>query len=204
MTAGTGWQWRLKRVHDLVVGTLALLILSPVLLLVALAIKLGSPGPAFYPDTRIGRGERPFRMIKFRTMVQDADRGPLGYKMVRNDPRITAIGRLLRRFSLDELPQLINVLRGDMSLVGPRPMLPVHLPHLDAAQRRRFTVRPGLTGLAQVSGRNDISWAERIALDLEYIDRFWIGLDVRIVLRTVAVVLRGSALYSDLQQRDTL
>jgi lipopolysaccharide/colanic/teichoic acid biosynthesis glycosyltransferase len=203
MSTGTA-AWRLKRVHDVVVSSLTLLVLSPLLVLVMLLIRLGSKGSPFYLDTRIGRGERPFRMIKFRTMVQDADKGPLGHKMVQNDPRITGIGRLLRRFSIDELPQVVNVLRGDMSLVGPRPMLPVHLAHLNDAQRRRFTIRPGLTGWAQVNGRNDISWDERIALDLEYIDRFSLGFDIRIVLRTVLVVLKGSSMYSDLQQRDTL
>ena len=175
--------------------------LSPVLLGVALAIRRTSPGPVFIRQLRCGLHGRPFTMFKFRSMVENAEElkpslesanelGSWAFKMA-NDPRITRVGRFLRRFSLDELPQLFNVLRGDMSLVGPRPALPDEVAHLALWERRRLSMKPGMTGLWQVSGRHRIPNKEWASFDLAYIDQWSLGLDLRILLRTLWVVLRG-------------
>lgn len=182
-----------KRSIDLTGALVGLLLLSPVLLAVALAVKLSSPGPVFYVQERVGRGGRPFRLVKFRTMAVGADRH--GTRIHEADPLITPVGHWLRRFSLDELPQLCNILAGDMSLVGPRPALPRLVERLSPVERRRLAVRPGLTGWAQVQGRNALPWAERIVLDIWYVDHWSLWLDLQILLRTVAVVLRGAGLY---------
>ncbi len=159
-------------------------------------VKATSPGEAVFRQRRAGRGARPFTIYKFRTMVRDAPVSPLGTYCYRDDPRITAVGKALRATSLDELPQLVNVLKGDMSFVGPRPDLPHHVARYTPAQRRRLEMRPGITGWAQVNGRNSIPWAERIALDVEYVDGWSLRRDLEVVLRTIAVVLsgRGAAL----------
>ena len=198
-----------KRVFDLC-GAAALLILaSPLLLLIALAIKLDSRGPVFFTQERVGRGGRPFRIIKFRTMFTDAEerlaaclRDPanlrkwLTYRKLDNDPRVTRVGRLLRRFSLDELPQLLNVLKGEMSLVGPRPALAEEIEAYYGEKAHFYTaVRPGLTGLWQVSGRNRLSFAERVKLDLWYVENWSPWLDLVILLRTVPAVLRCEGSY---------
>jgi exopolysaccharide biosynthesis polyprenyl glycosylphosphotransferase len=193
----------LKRLVDLVGATVGLVLLAPVLALGAVAVKLSSPGPVLYTQDRYGLYRRRFRLYKLRTMVDGADAlqeslealneasGPV-FK-IKADPRITRVGRVLRRTSIDEIPQLVNVLRGDMSLVGPRP-----LPSRDVARFtegalvRRFSVRPGLTGLWQISGRSELSFDRWIALDLQYIDRWSLGLDVRIILKTIPAVLRGT------------
>jgi exopolysaccharide biosynthesis polyprenyl glycosylphosphotransferase len=198
-----GWPVAAKRAADVALAGAALVLLAPLFALAALAVRLSSPGPVIYGQERYGLNRRRFRMLKFRTMVADADRlqaaleglneahGPV-FK-IRNDPRITAVGRWLRRTSIDELPQLVNVLRGDMSLVGPRP-----LPLRDvgrftrSADLRRFSVRPGITGLWQVSGRSSLSFDDWIALDLHYIDRWSLALDIRILLRTIPAVVRGT------------
>jgi len=163
---------------------------------VALAVRLGSPGEVLFRQRRIGKDGVPFTIWKFRTMFQEAPRSPLGSYCYADDPRITAVGRFLRRTSLDELPQLWNVLRGDMSFVGPRPDLPHHVERYSAAQRARLRVRPGITGWAQVNGRNTLSWEERIVLDLEYLDGWALSRDLRVLLRTAGVVLsrRGVSL----------
>ncbi len=170
--------------------------MSPILLLAAIAVRVSSPGEIVFRQRRIGRGGVPFTILKFRSMVQDAPRSPLGSYCYADDPRITPVGRWLRRTSLDELPQLVNVLRGEMSFVGPRPDLPHHVERYSAAQRARLRVRPGITGWAQVNGRNGLSWEERIALDLEYLDGWWLGRDLWIAWRTVGAVLgrRGVSL----------
>jgi lipopolysaccharide/colanic/teichoic acid biosynthesis glycosyltransferase len=170
--------------------------LSPILLAVAAVVRLSSPGEVLFRQRRIGKGGRPFTILKFRTMVQDAPRSPLGTYCYSDDPRVTAAGHVLRRTSLDELPQLWNVLRGDMSFVGPRPDLPHHVERYTPEQRRRLSVRPGITGWAQVNGRNVLPWSERIALDLEYLDGWTLGRDLRILWRTFRVVLsrRGASL----------
>jgi lipopolysaccharide/colanic/teichoic acid biosynthesis glycosyltransferase len=184
-----------KRAADVAFSAALLVVLSPVLVLVGAAVKATSPGEAVFRQRRMGRGGRPFTIYKFRTMVKDAPRSPLGTYCYADDPRVTPLGRLLRATSLDELPQLVNVLKGDMSFVGPRPDLPHHVERYTAAQRRRLEMRPGITGWAQVNGRNGIPWGERIALDVEYVDRWSLRLDAAIVARTVAVVAtrRGSA-----------
>jgi exopolysaccharide biosynthesis polyprenyl glycosylphosphotransferase len=191
-----------KRVIDVVVAAVGLVVLSPILLAAALVVKLSSPGPVFFVQSRYGFNRRRFKMLKFRTMVNGAEHlqaelehlnentGPT-FK-IRDDPRMTTVGRWLRRASIDELPQLLNVCRGDMSLVGPRP-LPERDVHRfsDAALMRRFSVRPGITCLWQIRGRSDVDFDQWITLDLEYIDRWSLGLDLSILLRTVPVVLRG-------------
>ncbi|MCB5170100.1 sugar transferase [Streptomyces bambusae] len=200
-----GIQPVLKSVLDRAGAGLGLLVLAPVFLGIVAAIRLGSPGPAFYRQRRIGRDGEPFTMWKFRTMVVDADRlkselaaanendGHM-FKM-RRDPRITRAGRLLRRTSLDELPQLINVLTGDMSLVGPRPPLPEEVAQYDEVELRRLTVRPGMTGLWQISGRSDLSWDETIQLDLQYVDNWSFTSDVDVVARTFRAVVDGRGAY---------
>jgi exopolysaccharide biosynthesis polyprenyl glycosylphosphotransferase len=194
-----------KNTFDRAGSAVALLVLSPLLLLVAMAIKLTSPGPVFYRQRRVGRDGSEFQMMKFRTMVVDADQhveelrseneaeGPL-FK-IHNDPRVTPVGKQLRRFSIDELPQLVHVLRGTMSFVGPRPPLPSEVASYDDTVRRRLMVKPGLTGLWQVSGRSDLSWEDSIRLDLFYIDHWSIAMDLTIMLKTVSAVLRARGAY---------
>jgi len=194
-------QRALKRLFDVVASGLALVVLSPLLLAVAAIIKLTSKGPVFFKQTRSGLHGRPFQMLKFRSMVVDAEKirealaaknemnGPV-FKM-KNDPRITTIGRFIRKYSIDELPQLINVLNGDMSIVGPRPPLPSEVAKYESWQRRRLSVRPGLTCIWQVSGRNQISFEEWMNLDMQYIDRWSLTEDLALILKTVPVVLTG-------------
>lgn len=194
-----------KAGFDRVTAALALVLLAPVLLALALAIRLTTPGPALFVQTRVGRNGKPFRMVKFRTMYHGAEAlvggllplneaaGPL-FKL-RNDPRVTRLGRFLRRHSVDELPQLLNVLTGSMSLVGPRPSLPVEVACYDAAARRRLTVKPGLTGLWQISGRSDLGWHESLSLDLHYVERWSLALDLGVLVRTVRAVVRGHGAY---------
>jgi exopolysaccharide biosynthesis polyprenyl glycosylphosphotransferase len=191
----------LKRVFDLSVSLLALIFLAPLFLLIAWLIKICSPGPVFFRQTRVGRNGRTFTMLKFRSMVVGAEHrhgelavnnemtGPV-FKM-RHDPRIYPFGRYLRMWSLDELPQLWNVLRGEMSLVGPRPPLPREVGQYESWQRRRLSVRPGLTCLWQVKGRNRIDFDDWMRLDLEYIDRWSWWLDMKILFLTLPAMLRG-------------
>jgi lipopolysaccharide/colanic/teichoic acid biosynthesis glycosyltransferase len=186
-----------KRVLDVGFAGLTLAFLSPLLILVALLIKLTSRGPVFYVQERIGKDGRPFQFIKFRTMVVGAEEQGTGILTLRDDPRVTKVGRVLRRFSLDELPQLWNVLRGEMSLVGPRPGLDYQVQQYTAFQRRRLTVLPGISGWAQVNGRNAITWDERIKRDVEYIERLSFALDMQILLRTFAAVLRSESLFAE-------
>ncbi|MFF4585101.1 sugar transferase [Streptomyces sp. NPDC001388] len=194
-----------KTVLDRVGALLLILLSSPLLLLLALAVRLGSPGPVLYRQTRVGRHGMRFAMWKFRTMVVDADRLKSGleaenendghmFKM-RRDPRVTRVGRVLRRYSLDELPQLFNILFGHMSLVGPRPPLPEEVVKYNGVEMRRLNVRPGLTGLWQVSGRSDLSWRETVALDLRYVDNWSLSGDVNVMARTVRAVLDGQGAY---------
>ena len=200
------WQQFIKRCIDVIVSSVALVVLSPFFLIIAVLIKLTSPGPVFYDWNVIGFNKKPFKGYKFRSMVKDAEK--LKEKLlaqnemtgamfkIKNDPRITPIGRFLRKFSLDEFPQFWSVLKGDMSLVGPRPCLQIELPHFESWQRRKFSVKPGLTCLWQVSGRNDIKdfneWAK---MDLEYIDNWSLWLDFNILLKTVPVVLLGKGAH---------
>ena len=194
-----------KRLLDITLTCAILAAFWPLLLVIAVAVRLSSPGPVFFVQTRIGLGGEPFRILKFRSMYADAerrraevaalsDREGICLK-VRNDPRITPVGRLLRRFSLDELPQLFNVLAGDMSLVGPRPAQPEEVALYPAEAHRRHAVLPGITGLWQVSGRADIGFSEMIEIDLDYARRVSFLLDVIILLRTFRAVTDGRGAY---------
>lgn len=201
-----GWQLRVKRLIDIWGSLMLLLATSPLLLLVALLIKLDSPGPVLFSQERVGLNKRRFKLLKFRTMVSGADRqqqqleslneadGPV-FK-IKSDPRITRLGRFLRRFSIDELPQLFNVLKGEMSLVGPRP-LPVRDVERIVIQwhKRRFSMKPGLTCLWQVNGRSDVSFDHWVGMDLSYIDTWSLGLDLKILLKTIPTVLKGAGAY---------
>ena len=191
-----------KRLLDIVFSFTALAILSPVLLAIAIAIKLDSKGPAFYTSERIGKKARVFKCVKFRTMVQDAEmrraeimhmneRDGVLFKVTK-DPRITKVGRFLRKYSLDELPQFINVLKGDMSVVGPRPPIASEVREYKLSHLRRLDVTPGITGLWQVQGRQDPSFDSYVSLDVTYIENWSIWLDIKIILRTVGVVFAGT------------
>jgi lipopolysaccharide/colanic/teichoic acid biosynthesis glycosyltransferase len=184
---------------------MALVLVAPVFLAIAVAIRLSGPGPVFYRQERVGLNGQPFTMIKFRSMVVGADRqveelraanisDGLLFKM-RTDPRVTPVGRWLRRLSLDELPQLFNVLGGSMSLVGPRPPLPAEVARYDGSVTRRLLVKPGLTGLWQISGRSDLSWEETVRLDLRYVENWSLATDLLIVCKTVRAVLSRSGAY---------
>jgi lipopolysaccharide/colanic/teichoic acid biosynthesis glycosyltransferase len=185
----------IRRAVDVVVSALALALSSPVLALAALAIRLESPGPMIYRQRRAGLHGRPFDVLKLRTMVEGAEHIGAGLAVDEDDARITRVGALLRRTSLDELPNLVNVLRGEMSLIGPRPTLPVQVQQYTERQRGRLEIKPGITGWAQVNGRASLPWAQRIELDLYYIEHRSLALDLRILRRTLAMVLGGSGLY---------
>jgi lipopolysaccharide/colanic/teichoic acid biosynthesis glycosyltransferase len=187
----------MRRPFDVFVAAVALLAFAPFLLAAAIAIKLGSRGPVLYRQRRVGRGGCEFEMFKLRTMVEGSD--PVGYGTVvtRDDPRVTRPGRFLRRTSLDEVPNLINVLRGEMAIVGPRPTIPAQVDDYTPRQNRRHEVLPGITGWAQVQGRAGISWEERIELDVWYVDHRSAALDARILARTVWLVLSGRGLAPD-------
>ena len=185
----------IRRALDVLVAASALLLTAPLLLAAVLAIRLETPGGAFYRQRRAGRGGRPFDLFKLRTMVDGAEHIGAGLAVNANDSRITRVGGLLRRTSLDELPNLINVLRGEMSLIGPRPTLPVQVERYSARQRRRLEVKPGITGWAQVNGRASLPWSERIELDLFYVENRSLALDLKILARTPALVLGGGGLY---------
>jgi len=201
-------QYALKRVLDACLSALGLLVLSPLLLVVGVLLRLETPGPALFRQERIGRGGVPFTFYKFRTMVDgndpsihrkyvreliehgsDALKGDTGSFKIENDPRVTRVGRVLRRTSIDELPQLLNVLKGEMSLVGPRPPLPYEAELYSARARRRLECLPGITGLWQVSGRCQTTFDEMVELDIEYQDNWSVGLDLSILARTIPVVL---------------
>jgi lipopolysaccharide/colanic/teichoic acid biosynthesis glycosyltransferase len=186
----TVWARFGKRAFDLTVSAILLIILSPILLLAALGVKLTSPGPLLFTQDRAGRNGVTFRVFKFRTMR--GERKPDPKELVPLDhPEITGVGRFLRRFKIDELPQLLNVLRGEMSLIGPRPTLPDQAEAYDDFRRQRLLVRPGVTGLAQVNGNTAMSWDERILFDIAYVRRCSLLLDLGILMRTVLVVLAG-------------
>ncbi|WP_019201437.1 sugar transferase [Tsukamurella sp. 1534] len=194
-----------KRMLDLAVAGGGLAALAPVMLVIAIAIRVDSRGPVFYRAERIGADGRPFRMVKFRSMYVDADTrrdrlsgddmgaGPL-FK-VKDDPRVTKVGRIIRRYSLDELPQFFNVLRGDMAVVGPRPALAHEVDQYPAVMRRRLLVKPGVTGAWQVSGRSDLSWDESIRIDVGYVENWSLGTDIGIIARTFRTVLTSDGAY---------
>ena len=201
----TGPQRVVKEVFDRASAAAALLVIAPVFVLVALAVKLDSRGPVFYRQVRVGRDGHRFKMVKFRTMVVGADRQRVDLEhrneadgllfKLRIDPRVTRTGRLLRRFSIDELPQVFNVLRGEMSMVGPRPPLPAEVDLYESHVNRRLLVKPGITGLWQVSGRSDLSWDEAVRLDLYYVDHWSPTMDLTIMAKTFSAVVRGAGAY---------
>lgn len=181
-----------KRGFDLCCSAVALVALGPLLLVTALLIRVESKGAALYKQTRVGRDGCPFQIIKFRTMLRLEDSYSRDGAQLENYARVTSIGRVLRKTSMDEIPQLINVLRGEMSVVGPRPTLPYQVERYTPTQKQRLDARPGITGLAQVSGRNKLTWEEKISFDLEYVENLTLDVDLRIILRTVGVLARGN------------
>jgi lipopolysaccharide/colanic/teichoic acid biosynthesis glycosyltransferase len=181
-----------NRAADVAIAGTGLLVASPLLGLAALAVKIADGGPVLYRQTRVGRDGSDFELLKLRTMVVGAERLGAGYAVNEGDPRITRVGRLLRRLSLDELPQLWNVVRGDMSVIGPRPTLRYQVERYDERQRRRLEVKPGITGWAQVHGRAALPWAERIELDVWYVENRSPRLDVRILAKTPFALFRGT------------
>ena len=187
----------MPRLFDRVVAALGLFVLSPFLLAAAIWIKLGSRGPVIYRQRRVGLGGGEFELLKLRTMVQGSDPVGVGKVVYRDDPRVTAAGRFLRRTSLDEVPNLVNVLRGEMAIVGPRPTIPAQVVAYTPDQKRRHEVLPGITGWAQVQGGAGIPWEERIELDVWYVDHRSTLLDARILARTVWLVLTGQGLAPD-------
>jgi lipopolysaccharide/colanic/teichoic acid biosynthesis glycosyltransferase len=187
----------MPRIFDIAVATLALIVLSPVLAIAAVAIKLGSRGPVIYRQRRVGKDGVEFELLKLRTMVAGSDPVGVGTVVTRDDPRVTGAGRLLRRSSLDELPNLVNVLRGEMAIVGPRPTIRAQVKDYTPRQHRRHQVRPGLTGLAQVQGRAGIPWEERIERDVEYVENRSAALDLKILAQTVWLLLTGRGLAPD-------
>jgi exopolysaccharide biosynthesis polyprenyl glycosylphosphotransferase len=201
-----GWRLMAKRLIDVGGSITLLLLFTPLLLVAALLIKMDSPGPVLFKQERVGLNKRRFQLIKFRTMTDGAEEGQATLEAlneadgpvfkIKNDPRVTNLGRFLRRYSLDELPQLFNVLKGDMSLVGPRP-LPVRDVARIAVQwhKRRLSVKPGVTCLWQVNGRSDIGFDQWVQMDLEYIDRWSLLLDLKILMKTIPAVLRGAGAY---------
>jgi exopolysaccharide biosynthesis polyprenyl glycosylphosphotransferase len=202
----TGTRYLLKEIVERSLAAFVLLAAAPLMIALAVAIKATSPGPALFSQTRLGRHGQEFTIYKFRSMRVDAETlletlreqnevadGPL-FK-IRRDPRVTKVGALLRKYSLDELPQLLNVVRGDMALVGPRPQLPVEAEAAAADASRRLLVKPGMTGLWQVSGRSDLSWDESMRLDLYYVENWSLALDAQILVRTARAVVRGAGAY---------
>ena len=200
-----GWDWAIKRAFDLVASVLLLVVGLPLWLLIALAIKLDSRGPVLYVDRRVGVGETEFGMLKFRTMVagaaetqallEESNEASGALFKIRHDPRITRVGRILRRLSLDEMPQIVNVVRADMSLVGPRPLPLRDYELLEDWHRARYLVLPGMTGLWQISGRSGLSFDDLVRLDFTYLDNWSIWLDISIIAKTIPAVIRGQGAY---------
>jgi len=201
-----GWQLVAKRLLDIIGSATLLLVMAPLLAIVTLLIRLDSAGPILFAQERVGLNKRRFSMLKFRTMYDGADRqqitlehlneaeGPV-FK-IRNDPRVTRVGHILRRFSIDELPQLFNVLKGDMSLVGPRPLPVRDVNRINVHwHRRRFSIKPGITCLWQVNGRSDIGFNDWVRMDLDYIDRWSLALDIKILIKTIPAVFRAPGAY---------
>jgi lipopolysaccharide/colanic/teichoic acid biosynthesis glycosyltransferase len=187
----------LTRILDLVIASVALVLTAPLLALAAIAIRLEGREQVIYRQRRVGRDGHVFELLKLRTMVEGSDPVGVGTVVARDDPRVTRVGRLLRRFSLDEVPNLINVLRGEMSIVGPRPTIEAQVDDYTPYQRRRLEVKPGITGWAQVQGRAGIPWEERIELDVWYVDHGSLALDLRILARTLVLLITGQGLAPD-------
>ena len=188
----------LKRLIDILLSFIGLALLAFPFAIIALAIKLDSKGPIFFRQERVGKDGRSFRVWKFRTMIEGAVRKGLGYNVTKDDSRITRVGVVLRNWGLDELPQLINVFVGEMSLVGPRPTLRYQVEHYNDFQRRRLKMKPGITSLAVVSGRNALSWNKRIELDVWYVEHWSLWLDIKILFKTLwTVLVKHEGLYGE-------
>lgn len=185
----------IKHFFDRTIGAVLLVGTGPLFLLIAAAIKLTSKGPVFFIQKRVGKNQQEFPIYKFRTMVVNAENMGTGIYTEEKDPRITKIGKILRKTSLDELPQLLNILRGEMSIIGPRPTLRYQVEKYTPFQLQRLQMKPGVTGWAQVNGRNALSWPERIRYDVEYVQKFSLWLDMKIMIRTVKVVLTAEGVY---------
>ncbi len=185
----------MSRMLDLVIASVALVVTAPVMAIAAIAIKLDSRGPVLYLASRIGRDGEEFKLCKLRTMHTGNDPVGVGTPVFADDPRVTRVGAFLRRFSLDEIPNLVNVIRGEMAVVGPRPTLAAQVADYTPRQRRRLEVKPGITGWAQVNGRAGIPWDERIELDVWYVEQRSIGLDLKILARTARLLVTGQGLY---------
>ena len=192
---GQGSGHPLNRALDLLLAALGLALSSPILLAAVVAIRLETPGSPIYRQRRVGKGGEPFEMLKLRTMVSGAERVGAGLAVDAGDPRITRVGALLRRSSLDELPNLVNVLRGEMAIVGPRPTIQAQVDQYTSRQRRRLEVKPGITGWAQVNGRASLPWTERIELDVWYVEHRSLRLDLAILARTARLLASGQGLY---------
>ncbi|NLM13955.1 MAG: sugar transferase [Epulopiscium sp.] len=190
-------QIMIKHGLDKLIAFILLVAVSPIFLIIALGIKLTSKGPVFFIQERVGKDGKDFKIYKFRTMVQNAEHMGTGIYTEENDPRITKIGRFLRKTSLDELPQLINILKGDMSIIGPRPTLRYQVDKYNAYQMGRLKMRPGVTGLAQVNGRNSLPWSKRIEYDIEYVNNYSLWLDLKIMIKTIKVVLTAEGVYGE-------
>lgn len=190
----------IKRIIDFFGSLIGIIIISPLLSLIAISIKLTSKGPVFFKQERLGKGGKTFKIIKFRTMVVNAEKIGSGlFVKTENDNRITKVGKVLRATSLDELPQLINVLVGEMSLVGPRPPVPHHpykYEKYSDFQQKRFEMKPGMTGLTQVTVRNSVSWDERIPIDVEYVEKFNVWLDIKILFKTLQKLFKRESIYT--------
>ncbi|NLK98434.1 sugar transferase [Defluviitalea saccharophila] len=194
-------QIMIKHGLDKLIAFILFIAVSPIFFIIALGIKLTSKGPVFFIQERVGKDGKDFKIYKFRTMIQNAVNMGNGIYTEENDPRITKIGRILRKTSLDELPQLINILKGDMSIIGPRPTLRYQVEKYNEFQMQRLKMRPGVTGLAQVNGRNSLPWAKRIEYDVEYVNNYSLWLDLKIIIKTVKVVLTAEGVYG---QRDEM
>lgn len=186
----------IKRIIDFLFSLIILLILLPLFLVVAILIKLDSKGPVIFKQSRLGKDGNVFKVWKFRTMIDNAEKMGTGLTTAQNDPRITRVGKILRKTSIDELPQLINVLKGDMSFIGPRPAPVHHLKQYNENERQRLKVLPGITGWAQVNGRNILTWPERIEKDIWYVNNISFLLDLKIAFKTIKVVLLSEGVYS--------
>ena len=198
----------IKRLIDFFGSLIVLIIISPILIIIAVLIKLTSKGPIFFKQERLGKDGKVFIILKFRTMVDNAEKIGDGLKVKsENDYRITRIGKFLRATSLDELPQLFNVLKGEMSLVGPRPPVPYHpykYEDYDSIQKKRFNMKPGITGLTQVTVRNSVPWDDRIPIDVEYVDKFNVWLDIKIIFKTLQKIFKKESIYTQVEKEAVL
>lgn len=192
---GKQFQKTIKRIIDIVSSVVVLSFFLPFFMVIAVLIKSGSRGPVFFRYKRVGKDGRLFVSYKFRSMIEDAVSIGLGIETGKDDPRVTIIGEFLRRWSLDEVPQLINVFKGEMSIVGPRPALPHQVEKYSKFEKRRLRMKPGITGWAQINGRNLLSWKDRIVLDVWYVENWSLCLDFKILLMTPGVILSGQGIY---------